>query len=343
MDRVANYSVLAAKLAQFSDEELAELLAQSPQMHAGVGGRSVLLTLESTPIFVKKIPLTDVERRPDHQRSTANLFDIPLSCHYGLGGPGFNAWRELAAVQAASEWVRLDACANFPLLYHWRVLPSVGRGFSPGMFEPPAASVPHEPEGDVDFWSAWPAVRYRLEAIRHATAQVALFLEYVPQTLLHWLRTQVTVSGEAAASAIAFVDARLWPTIDFMHARGLTHFDVHFENITTDGERFCVGDFGLALSAAFELTSEEIEFAAHHQRYDQGRAAFAYVHCLTSAFFGSERWPENFRALLKSAPSSSPPAVVGTLQQHAPLALAFLDFSRRLQYEDKHARYPADL
>ena len=327
MDRVANYSVLAAKLAQFSDEEVAELLAQSPQMHAGVGGRSVLLTLESTPIFVKKIPLTDVERRPEHQRSTANLFDIPLSCHYGLGGPGFSAWRELGAVQAAGEWVRSDTCASFPLLYHWRVLPSIPQGL----------------EGDLDFWVEWPAVRRRLEAIRNATAHVTLFLEYVPQTLLHWLSTKVTVSNEAAASAIAFVDARLWPTIDFMHARGLTHFDVHFENITTDGERFCVGDFGLALSAAFELTSEEIEFSAHHQRYDQGRAAFAYVHCLTSAFFGSERWPENFRALLKSAPSSIPPAVVGTLHQHAPLALAFLDFSRRLQHEDKYARYPADL
>jgi len=38
-----------------------------------------------------------------------------------------------------------------------------------------------------------------------------------------------------AETAIAFVDAHLAPTIDFMNARGLTHFDTHFENIVTDG------------------------------------------------------------------------------------------------------------
>jgi hypothetical protein len=124
MERLDNYVSVSAPLARLTDEELSALVAKAPPLHAGVGGRSVLLTIDSTPIFVKSIALTDLERRQEHVLSTANLFDIPLSCHYGLGGPGFSAWRELAASVIAHGWVLSGACANFPLLYHWRVLPS---------------------------------------------------------------------------------------------------------------------------------------------------------------------------------------------------------------------------
>lgn len=94
MDRLANCAALSNTLARLTDEELVALMAKAQPLHAGVGGRSILLTIDSTPIFVKGIPLTDLERRQEHVRSTANIFDIPLSCHYGLGGPGFSAWRE---------------------------------------------------------------------------------------------------------------------------------------------------------------------------------------------------------------------------------------------------------
>ncbi|MGE4054318.1 MAG: hypothetical protein AB7F99_05915 [Vicinamibacterales bacterium] len=97
MKRLTGYASLSNTLARLTDEELSALVAETSRLHAGGGGRSVLLSINSTPIFVKMIPLTDLERRQEHVRSTANLFDIPLSCHYGLGGPGFSAWRELAA------------------------------------------------------------------------------------------------------------------------------------------------------------------------------------------------------------------------------------------------------
>jgi hypothetical protein len=328
MERLTNYASLSNRLARFTDEELAALVANAPLLHAGVGGRSVLLTIDSTPIFVKRIALTDLERRQEHVLSTANLFDIPLSCHYGFGGPGFSAWRELAATVIANGWVLSGACANFPLLYHWRVLPSVHR---------------EELEGDVDFWIESAAVRARLEAIHDATAHVVLFCEYIPQNLLEWLSEQVHTSEEAAETAIAFIDAHLAPTIDFMNARGLTHFDTHFENISTDGRRFCFGDFGLALSLDFELTEDEVEFVARHRRYDHGRAAVGYVHCLSAAFFGSDQWKENLGAFLKTGQPPVPPAVAAAIRRQAPLALAFLEFSRQLREEDKQTQYPAEL
>jgi hypothetical protein len=327
MERLTNYASLSNTLARLTDEELAALVAKAPRLHAGVGGRSVLLTIDSTPIFVKSIALTDLERRQEHVLSTANLFDIPLSCHYGLGGPGFSAWRELAATVIGNDWVLSGACANFPLLYHWRVLPSDHR-------EAKVTSISG---------SRSAAVRARLEAIHEATAHVVLFCEYIPQNLLEWLREQVHASEEAAETAIAFVDAQLAPTIDFMNARGLTHFDTHFENITTDGRRFCIGDFGLALSLDFELAEDEVEFVARHRRYDHGRAAVGYVHCLSVAFLGRDQWKENLHAFLKTALPPVPPAVAAAIRRQAPLALAFLEFSRQLREEDKQTPYPAEL
>ena len=328
MKRLTNYASVSNTLARLTDEELAALVAKAQPLHSGVGGRSVLLTIGSTPIFVKSLALTDLERRQEHVLSTANLFDIPLSCHYGLGGPGFSAWRELAATVIANDWVLSGACANFPLLYHWRVLPSDHR---------------EELEGDVDFWIESAAVRARLEAIHEATAHVVLCCEYMPQNLLEWLSEQVHASEEAAETAIAFVDAQLAPTIDFMNARGLTHFDTHFENITTDGRRFCIGDFGLALSLDFELAEDEVEFVARHRRYDHGRAALGYVHCLSAACLGRDQWKENLHAFLKTALPPVPPAVAAAIRRQAPLALAFLEFSRQLREESKQTPYPAEL
>jgi hypothetical protein len=328
MKRLTEYASLSNTLAGLTDDELAALIATAPPLHTGVGGRSVLLTIDSTPIFAKRIPLTDRERRPEYMRSTANIFDIPLSCHYGLGGPGFGAWRELAANVIANGWVLSGACANFPLLYHWRVLRFDQR---------------QELDGDVDFWIESSAVRARLEAIKDASAHLVLFCEYLPKNLLDWLTEQVRASPEAAETAIAFVDGHLAPTIDFMNARGFIHFDAHFENIVTDGQRCCFGDFGLALSSDFELTADEVAFLARHRGYDHGRAAVGYAHCLSTAFFGKDHWKENLRAFLKTAHPPVPAAVGAAIQRQAPLALAFLEFSRQLREEDKLTPYPAEL
>ncbi|WP_201844997.1 hypothetical protein [Myceligenerans indicum] len=75
---------------------------------AGIGGQAVLLEVEGTPVFVKQVRLTDLERRPQNLHSTANLFDLPMFCHYGvgtIGGPGFGAWRELAVHTMTTDWV----------------------------------------------------------------------------------------------------------------------------------------------------------------------------------------------------------------------------------------------
>ncbi|MEJ7689790.1 MAG: hypothetical protein WKF76_04810 [Nocardioidaceae bacterium] len=101
--------------------ELAELLDAGRTGTAGVGGSPAQVDLDGTPVFAKRIPLTD--RELTHPRSTANLFDLPMFCQYGIGSPGFNAWRELAANMIVTDAGLAGETESFPLLYHWRILP----------------------------------------------------------------------------------------------------------------------------------------------------------------------------------------------------------------------------
>jgi len=40
-----------------------------------------------------------------------------------MAGPGFGAWRELAANQSVTEGILAGETESFTLLHHWRVLP----------------------------------------------------------------------------------------------------------------------------------------------------------------------------------------------------------------------------
>lgn len=323
MKRLQTHRELAARLARLRDDELLARLAHARRLHIGVGGQSFLLTVDDTPVFVKKIPLTDLERAPEHLGSTRNLFGIPLSCHYGHGAIGFSAYREQAANEIATRWVLEGACASFPLLHHARVLPAEGAG---------------RIEEELGIWGDAPAVRARLAAIRNATADLVLFSEWVAQNLLRWLSARLVDDADAA---VDFVDAHLGPTIAFMNARGLTHFDTHFENILTDGERLYFSDFGLALSSRFELTHDETEFLARHRSYDDGRAAVSYVHCVGSAFFGPDGWKRIFEATERRPPL--PNAAAEVLRRHGARARAQLEFSQRLREAPYDTPYPSTL
>ncbi len=58
---------------------------------------SVQIEVDNISIFVKQILVTELELKPNHFMSTANLFNLPMCYQYGIGSSGFSAWRELAA------------------------------------------------------------------------------------------------------------------------------------------------------------------------------------------------------------------------------------------------------
>lgn len=335
--RLAAHSAVSTSLALCSDRELRDLVDAAAPIGSGIGGTSALLKVGGTPVFVKRVPVTDLERQPENVRSTANLFGLPAFCHYGigvLGGPGFGAWRELAVHTMTTNWVLAADYEGFPLMYHWRVLPHPGQ------------SLPEE-LADVDravaYWGGGAEVRRRIEALRDSSASIALFLEYIPQNLHDWLGAQVKAGDEAAERACAMVVRQLEAGTSFMNARGLLHFDTHFQNILTDGERLFFADYGLAISSRFDLSKEEADFFAAHQTYDRRYTVTHLVIWLITALYGYKGDGRNafIRACAQGEhPTGIPPQVAAILTRHAPLAAVMTDFYRKFQLDSRQTPYP---
>jgi hypothetical protein len=333
VNRITTYSSISSELASLSDERLSALLENAPPLHSGIGGKSVLLTISGTPVFVKKVPITDLERLAENRLSTANIFDIPAICHYRVGGPGFGVWREVAAHKMTTDWVLSGECPNFPLMYHWRVLSAA--------HPEPLHSQLENIEEMVRYWENSDSVRNRLVAVQKATAYVALFLEYIPQNLFQWLGEKLAVGGNEAASALRLVDGALDTVNSFLKEKGLTHFDNHFENILTDGEQLYFTDFGLALSTQFQLERSELEFLIRHQSFDQANSAMSLIISLVISNFGRTGWEEQLREYLKGSKGALPPAIDTIIRRDASIALSLREFFRRVN-ENKSYPYPED-
>ncbi|MEV0589708.1 hypothetical protein [Nonomuraea sp. NPDC050310] len=325
--RLTAHKTVSTTLAGLGDHELTELVAHAPGLGSGLGGRSALLDVAGIPVFVKRVPLSDLERRPDLVGSTANLFELPLLCHYGVGtvgAPSFGAWRELAAHAMTTGWVLTAEHEGFPLMHHWRVLPD-------------SAPLPDE-LADVDravaYWGGSARVRHRIEALRQSSASLTLFLEHLPLNLHQWL------SGhDRIADACTEVERELAAGVAFMNSRGLLHFDAHFENILTDGRRLYFGDFGLALSAGFELAPDEAAFFDRNQHYDRGYTASCLVSWLVTALYGLRPDDRDGRFALVHAfaegerPTGIPAEAAEVILRNAPAAAAVAGFVREFRRE----------
>ena len=181
--RLATYAATATALSLLSDRRLGELLAAARRVGSGIGGSTAEVDVEGVRVFVKKVPLTELEQRSEHVMSTANLFGLPAFYQYPLGSAGFGAWRELAAHVMTTNWVLAGGYQGFPLLFGWRVLPGsaaadAGMSFLGGI------------EETVAHWDGSTAVRRRVEAICQSSASIVLFLEHIPHRLGDWLSRQ---------------------------------------------------------------------------------------------------------------------------------------------------------
>jgi hypothetical protein len=333
--RLADYAAVSTSLALRGDRELRELIDAAAPLGSGIGGPTALMEVEGRPVFVKRVPLSDLELAPENVRSTANFFDLPTFCHYGVSGlGGFGAWRELAAQTMTTNWVLARDFEGFPLMYHWRVLPH------PGQVLPEELA---DVEGVIASWGGGAGVRRRLEGLRDATASIALFLEYFPHNLHDWLDVQVKAEDEVAERTCAMVERELAAGTSFMNARGLLHFDAHFQNLLTDGERLFFADYGLAISSRFDLAAPEAAFFAEHQDYD---ARYSFTHLaiwLVTALYGYRR--EERRAFLHACaqgerPTGIPPRIADIISRHAPTAEVMTGFYRDLLETSRQTPYP---
>lgn len=339
--RLTAHSAVSTSLAMCSDRALRELVDTAVPIGSGIGGKSALLEVAGTPVFVKRVPLTDPERQPEHVRSTANLFELPVFCQYGIGtigGPGFGAWRELAVHTMTTNWVLAAEYEGFPLMYHWRVLPD----------STPLPEELADIERAVAYWGGGSQVRRRIEALQQSSASVALFLEYIPENLHQWLGTQVEAGDETSNRACAMAERDLAAGTSFMNNRGLLHFDAHFENILTDGQRLYFADYGLAISSVFEMSQDEADFFDRHQAYDRCYTATYLVNWLVTALYGYQREDREGRYALVRAyaegkrPAGVPEVAAAILARHAPIAAVMSDFNRKFQRQSRQTPYPLE-
>ncbi|MFC1407047.1 MULTISPECIES: hypothetical protein [Streptacidiphilus] len=334
--RLTACSTVSTRLSLLSDRRLGEVVAAACPLGFGIGGRSAEADIDGVRVFIKRIPLTDIETRPENARSTANLFGLPMFYQYGVGSAGFGAWRELAVHTMTTDWVVGNQYEGFPLMYHWRVLPdSPPEGFADAF-----GGI----DGAVAHWEGSAAVRERLEAIGRSSSSLVLFLEHVPHTLAAWLSDHRDAGPQGGAgSPYPWVEEALARGAAFMSSRGLVHFDAHFHNILTDGRLIYFADFGLALSSDFELSAAEAEFLADHLSYDHHYTA---NHLLNYHLPEAVRGGTAHEAFLHEwiagrRPDGVPPEIAAIIDRHARTAVVLEDFHRRLLTESKRTPFPA--
>ena len=95
-----------------------------------------------------------------------------------------------------------------------------------------------------------------------AKYEIVLFLEYIPYTFSEWF-------GKNMDELPSFT-SEMSDTIAFLRENGIIHFDVHFGNILTDGNRQFLTDFGLVLDKRFDLSKTERAFFRKHTYFDYG-------------------------------------------------------------------------
>ncbi|MCD9879872.1 protein kinase family protein [Streptomyces guryensis] len=329
------HSDLATSLSLLSDRELADLLASGTPVGVGIGGRYLLVEVDGRRVFVKRMPLTDVELLPENARSTANLFELPAFCHYGTGrSPGFGAWRELAVHTMTTNWVLADRFTGFPLMHHWRVLPDAVQ---------PLPDELADVAGTVAYCGGSAQVRERLDALRTSSTSLVLFLEYFPYTLHDWLDTQVrTADSDRICTR---VDEWLGALTGFLRERRLLHFDAHFQNVLTDGEQFFLADYGLAFSSRFRLSRPERAFFDRHRDYDLVYSRAHLVNWLVTALYGYDR--QEREAFVRGCavgarPDGVPKAAAAIISRDAALTAVLNGFLGRLRHESRLTPYPVE-
>lgn len=325
--RVARYGLVSRRLAALDDSRVMALLTAATSAGVGIGGTTGKVTVDGVPVFVKRVPLTDLERRPEHIGSTANLFQLPTFYQYGIGSAGFGAWREVAVHTMTTRWVLENRFHGFPILYHWRVLP-----------RPPEPIEPAELERSVTHWEGSAAVRARLTAISKSSATVALFMEHIPHTVDSWLTAQT------APSAYSSVDRGLRAGVNFMGSQGLLHFDAHFRNLLTDGHRVYFADFGLAMHSGFDFSAAESAFFRRHSTYDPCYTATHVTQWLINKLLGIP-WADCHDFISNHGIGRDcidlPEPAARIVARHRPVAVVMGSFFSDLQNVSKRLPYPA--
>ena len=299
-------------LAGLSDAALVELADGLPP---GVWGSSGSITIGGQQVFAKRVPLTDLEVAKPY--STHNHFRLPTFYSYGVGSAGMGAWRELAGHQATTGQ------SGFPRLLHHRVTATAC----------PLLPTPWGEDGYVAYWRSSPTIGRYMDARRRAHHELWIILEHIPHPMVFWLMMHQDQIDE--------VLTQLFGIIASLGRQGIVHFDAHLANVVTDGERCCLGDFGLVMGSGFELTSAERAFLTRHTHYDIG-VVLGYLGMMLLAALGEQGSARDLdRAIdhLDEMPVNYQPAFIEAFKRYREPICYMVNFLVGMQRPTKRARY----
>ena len=262
--RIKTYQKVLQGLKDIHEADLLNRIHTAPILHQGIGGVSTKIYIDSTPVFVKRIPISDLEM--ENKYSTKNLFDLPMCYQYGIGSTGFSVWRELEMHTRTTQWSLQNICTNFPIMYYYIV--------SPKTLRTPTLEGQKNIEKLTQYWGNSKTIQKRLEASYASSHELIIFLEYIPNTLA---QTVQTAPDSDLEKIINMAKRDINKTTCFMAENGIVHFDAHMHNILTDTEQLYFTDFGLASAQSFELSHDEESFRSKHTLYDAALALTSLV------------------------------------------------------------------
>lgn len=247
--RQTTYHTLSTTLAHLTPAQLKTLLKNADSTHGW--GVNHTITVGKTNVFVKSIPVTDLEYA--HPFATRNLYDLPTYYNYGVGSAGLGVWRELVTHIKTTNWVLSGACERFPLMYHYRIVPRLGEY---------AAIDQERQDRYVTYWNSNANIgQYMLDRM-NAKYELVLFLEHFQHVLSSWM-------GNHLDQLVSFLND-LRDTTTFLRKNGIIHFDAHLGNTVTEGKHPYLTDFGLVLDRRFDLSETERAFFKKNTHYDEG-------------------------------------------------------------------------
>jgi hypothetical protein len=259
--RRQKYFKISSQIAQLDDRKLNSLLDKSESNQSSTGwGMNHVVIFGQSKVFVKRVPVTDLEY--DNLFSTKNLYNLPTGYNYGIRTTGLGVFRELVTHLKTTHWVLEGAMATFPLMYHYRILPST--------------KACADLEINIEHWGNHANFKKYVLDRANAQYELVLFLEYIPHVLETWLRENPNKLQQP------FND--LCRAIAFLGTKGIIHFDAHFRNILTDGEQIYLTDFGLALDKSFALTEGEEIFFNQNTLYDYGEVLRNLGHLIRAPY-----------------------------------------------------------
>tara|TARA_R110000868_G_scaffold180024_2_gene420525 strand:- start:1705 stop:2676 length:972 start_codon:yes stop_codon:yes gene_type:complete len=265
-----------------SDEEIQNILMDSKNIRYGIGGSSQKIKFKNDLVFVKKIPVSNFELSYIDSMSTANIFNLPMYYHYGVGSLGFSVWRELETHLLTTKWVLNGDCMNFPVLYHWRLIPD----------DKPKIDFSYWKDLDdyLNYWGNNHEINNRANLLINAKHSLIIFLEFFPKNLSNAMIENKNLNEEDTLIFLETVNNDIEKTLKFLSSKSFVHFDVHFENIVTDDKNFYISDFGLALTDSFELSKVEKNFLNDHKNFDYGSYYYFFVNKILNNYITSSDW-----------------------------------------------------